>query len=258
MNFNMEEKIKLYSQKAIAIATFFGGPVAAGILIRKNSLNIGREKEGLTVLIVGIVSTILLFWGIFQIPEPMIDNIPKALIPTIYTGIIYLIVEIIHGKILKKHKEEKNEFYSNWRATGIGLICMAFISGTALAIVYYASEDWDFETYNTEVAKFDSNELEAIKLFDMLDSASKDEIVHFIEQTGIPKWKENIEILAKMSGIENIPEKYQKQNKLLLEYCTLRIEAYELMSKAVLNETSDYDEEIIKRHTRIDEIIDKL
>ena len=254
----MEEKIKLYSQIAIAIATFFGGPVAAGILICKNSLNIGREKEGIIVLIVGIISTILLFWGIFQIPEQMIDNIPKALIPTIYTGIIYLIVEIIHGKILKKHKEEKNEFYSNWRATGVGLICMIFISGTALAIVHYTSEDWDFETYNTEITKFDRNQLEAMKLFDMLDRAAKDEIVQFIEQTGIPKWKENIETLAKMSMIENIPQKYQKQNRLLLEYCTLRIEAYELMSKAVLNETSDYDEEIIKRHTRIDEIIKEL
>ena len=254
----MEEKIKLYSQKAIAIATYFGGPLAAGILIRKNSLNLGREKEGLIALIVGIVSTILLFWGIFQIPESIIDKIPNVLIPAVYTGIIYLIVERMHGNILRKHKEEKNEFYSNWRAAGIGLICTVILLGGIFAYAYYAPEDWDVKTFDTEQKKYNSNESEALKLFDILNNGSKSEIVYFIEQIGIPKWKENIEILNKISGIENMPEEYQKQNKLLLEYCNLRIEAYELISKAVQNDTSEYDEEIIKKHTRINEIVNEL
>ncbi|MGB4204990.1 MAG: hypothetical protein WBJ84_05140 [Bacteroidales bacterium] len=254
----MEEKIKLYSQKAIAIATYFGGPLAAGILICKNSLNLGREKEGLVVLIVGIVSTILLFYGIFQIPESIIDKTPSVLIPAIYTGIVYLVVEKMHGQILKKHKEEKNEFYSNWKATGIGLVCSVVLFAGIFAYAYYKPEHWDVRTYDSELRKFNNNEAEAMKLFDIVDSRSKHEVVYFIEQTGIPKWKESIEILNKMSSIENMPEEYQKQNKLLLEYCKLRIEAYELISKAVLNETSEYDEEIIKRHTRIDEIINEL
>ena len=92
----------------------------------------------------------------------------------------------------------------------------------------------------------------------MLNNNSKYEVVHFIEQTGIPKWKDNVEILNKMSGIENIPEEYQRQNKLLLEYATVRIEAYELIKKAVQDEISEYDEDIIKLHTRIDEIIEEL
>ena len=254
----MEEEIKLYSQRAIAIATYFGGPLAAGILIRKNSLNLGREKEGLVALIIGIVSTILLFWGIFQIPEPIMDKIPNVLIPAIYTGIIYLIVEKIHGQILKKHKEEKNEFYSIWKATGIGLICAVVLFGGIFAYSYYGTEDFDVKTYDTELKKFQDNESEAMKVFDMLNHSSKYEIVSFIEQIGIPKWRENIEILNKMSNIENLPEKLQKQNKLLLEYSTIRIEAYELMSKAVLNESSEYDEEIIKRHIRIEEMISEL
>ena len=254
----MEEKIKLYSQRAIAIATYFGGPLAAGILIRKNSLNLGREKEGLIALIVGTVSTILLFWGIFQIPEPIIDKIPNVLFPAIYTGIIYLIVEKMHGQILKMHKEEGNEFYSYWKATGIGFICAVILFGGIFAYAYYSPEDFDVKTYDTELKKFQANELEAMKVFDMLNHSSKYEIVTFIEQIGIPKWQENIEILNKMSNIENLPEKLQKQNKLLLEYSTIRIEAYKLMSEAVLNESSEYDEEIIKKHTRIEEIISEL
>ena len=254
----MEEKIKLYSQRAISIATYFGGPLAAGILIRKNSLNLGREKEGLIALIVGIISTILLFWGIFQIPEAIMDKIPNALIPAIYTGIIYLIVEKMHGQILENHKEEKNEFYSAWKATGIGLACGVVLVGGIFTYAYYAPDEFETKTYDAELKNFQDNEAEALKVFDMLNHSAKYEIVSFIEQTGIPKWQENIEILDRMSNIENLPKKLQKQNKLLLEYCKLRIEAYELMSKTVLNESSEYDDEIIKKNTRIVEIISEL
>jgi len=254
----MEEKTKLYSQKAIAFATYFGGPLAAGILIRKNAINLGRERDGIMALIIGIVSTFFLFWGLFQIPDSVIDKIPNVLIPAIYTGIIYLIVEKKQGEALKKHKEEKNEFYSGWRATGIGLACAVVVFGGVFAYAYYAPEDWDVDTYDTQLRNFHKNESEAIKLFDILDRGLADEALHFIEHTGIPKWKENEAILNIMSGIENIPEEFQKQNSLLLEYTQLRIETYELISKAILNETSEYSNEIIKRHDRIDEIVREL
>jgi hypothetical protein len=250
--------MKLYSQRAIAIATYFGGPLAAGILIRKNFINLGKEKQGLNALIIGILSTLLIFYGIFQIPESILDKIPNALIPLIYTGIIYLIVENLQGQELNKHKEENNEFYSNWKATGIGAICSVILIGGIFAYAYFSPADWDVDKYDSGLKKYNKNEQVAMKLFDMLDRNSKNEIVLFIEKTGIPKWKECIEILNEMNSIENIPQEFQKQNQLLLEYCKLRIEAYELISKAVFNETSEYDEEIINRNNRIDEIINEL
>jgi len=36
----MEEPKKLFSQRAIAIATYFGGPAAAGYLIKKNGCSL--------------------------------------------------------------------------------------------------------------------------------------------------------------------------------------------------------------------------
>lgn len=254
----MEDKIKLYSQRAIAIATYLGGPLAAGILIRKNFKNLGKDNQGLNAFIIGIISTILIFVCIFQIPEPIIDKIPNFIIPLIYTGIIYLIVEKIQGKDLKKHKEEKNEFYSNWKAAGIGLVCSVILVGGIFSYVYYSTSDWDVNAYNAGLRKYYDNEQEAMKLFDMLNNSTKNEILDFIEQTGIPRWNESIEIINEMNTIVNIPEEYQEQNRLLLEYCILRVEAYEFISKAILFETSEYDEEIIKRHTRIEEIINEL
>ena len=253
----MEEKFKLYSQKAIIIATFFGGPVAAGILIRKNSLNLGREKEGLIALIIGITSTIILIVSVFWTSDPIIDKVANTLIPPIYMLIIAVIVDKIYGQILKKHKEENNEFYSNWRAAGIGFACSIVIFGGAFTYAYFAPDDWDYETYNYEITKVDNNLVEATEFFN-IEFRNPSEALYFIEHKGIPKLKENIEILDEISTIEDMPDFFQKQIELLREYCMLRIETYELISKAVLNETSEYDEKIFRKNVRIDEIDEAL
>ena len=96
------ENRKFYSQNAIAFAAYLGGPLAAGLLVRKNALNLGKKNQALGSLIIGIISTILLLVFVFQIPEDIIEKIPKPVIPAIYTGIIALVVELMHGEILKK------------------------------------------------------------------------------------------------------------------------------------------------------------
>ena len=105
----MEETKKLFSQRAIAIATYFGGPAAAGYLVKKNYESHDQSEKGKKAFIIGIISTLLIFAGIFSIPEHIIDKIPNAVIPAIYTGIIYLIVEKIQGQWLKEHKESGGE-----------------------------------------------------------------------------------------------------------------------------------------------------
>jgi hypothetical protein len=132
---NMEDTKKLYSQKAIGIATFFGGPLAAGYLVKKNYQSLGLESHGKKAFIIGIVSTLLLFAGVFSIPEHILDKIPNALIPAIYTGIIYLIVERLQGQDLKEPLENGRAFQSAWKAVGVGaismLILLIFIATTA-------------------------------------------------------------------------------------------------------------------------------
>ena len=45
-NMTIRESKELYTQRAIGIATFFGGPLAAGILVRRNFINLGNEQYG--------------------------------------------------------------------------------------------------------------------------------------------------------------------------------------------------------------------
>jgi hypothetical protein len=86
---NNTKDIKLYSSKAISGATFLGGPLVAGYLIGENFKALDKPNEGRNSLIIGIISTIILFGGIFMVPENMIDKIPTQLIPIVYTGIIW-------------------------------------------------------------------------------------------------------------------------------------------------------------------------
>ena len=138
-NKEKKEKFKLYSLRSIVAATVLGGPLAAGILIRKNSLNLGREKEGLIALIVGIITTLLIIilpWNTGGVKE-------GSIIPIIYTGITYLIVKKIHGQILETHKEEEGEFYSPWKAVGIALICAVILFAGIVAYLLFTEGFWN-------------------------------------------------------------------------------------------------------------------
>lgn len=254
----MEENKKLYSQNAIAVATFFGGPFAAGILIRKNCIAFGHERQGFNALVIGIIITFLLFGCIFVIPESDLDKVPNALIPTIYTAIIYYIVEKLQGKELKAHKAEKGAFYSNWRATGVGAVCCVISIAVLIGGLWLGEKDWDMDQYNAKMEQFDQNDALGLHVYDILDDKPKKQVIEYIETVSIPKSQENMDLLKTMVAIEDIPAEYVKYSNLLLEYCRVRLEMYKMTVKIVDEETDAYDEEIERLGQQLDEIIKQI
>ncbi|MDP2058418.1 MAG: hypothetical protein Q8J97_01680 [Flavobacteriaceae bacterium] len=73
-----ENTKKFYSQRAITIATYFGGPLAAGYLIKINYETLEQPDNAKKSLLYGIISTLLLFAVIFSIPEDILNKIPKC------------------------------------------------------------------------------------------------------------------------------------------------------------------------------------
>lgn len=254
----MEENKKLYSQNAIAVATFFGGPFAAGILIRKNCIALGNERQGFNALVIGIIATFLLFGGILMIPESAMEKVPNALIPTIYTAIIYVIVDKLQGKELKAHKTGNGLFYSNWRATGVGAVCCLILVAVILGGLWLGTKDWDSDRYNAKMERFELNESLAIRLYDMIEEKPVKEVVEFIEETGIPKWKENIDLVKETNEIPDIPSEYVKSNKLLIEYCQLRVRIYEMIAKSLNEDTDAYSEELDKLGIELEKVMEQL
>lgn len=249
---------KFYSQKTIAIATYIGGPLAAAILMRQNYINAGSPEMGQRALLIGIVSTILLFTGIFLIPESVIENIPPVLIPAVYTGIIYVLVEQYFGEVLRKHQASNGEFYSGWKAAGVGAGSLALLMVGILAYVYFGPEDFDTERYDQGIAEFQQNENKAMTLFDKLGLVEANEAVAFIKEAGIPNWEKNLRLLNEMDQIEGLYPEYMVQNQKLREYCELRIQSFRLISKAIEEETDSYDVQIDDINQRIDEILERM
>jgi len=259
----MEQSKKFYSQTAITIATYFGGTLAAGYLVKKNYDTLEQPENGKKALIIGVVSTIFLFIGIFSIPEPIIDKIPNALIPLIYTGIIYWIVEKLHGEILKSHKESGGEFYSGWKAAGIGAIAMVILTaGIFLSLMisgdlFNTQLNLDSETYDREISKFVDNETNALSVFNVIETQTPEYLINELNK-GLVLWKENQTIVARLNEMENLPKELLDQNTKLLKYCELRINQHELFIKAITEDNDRYRSELEQIALKIDQVVSDL
>jgi len=255
---NNTKDIKLFSSRAISGATFLGGPLAAGYLINKNFKALNKPVEARITLIIGIITTILLFVGLFLLPEKLIESIPRQLIPIIYTGIIWGIVEWKQGDILKIHKENNNSFFSGWRAAGIGFISLLIIG---IGILGYAllSIDNDLnEKYDADLAQFSINENESLVFYDHLNSKTNYSLLQELDEQVIPNWKQNVDIINRINTIEDLPLELVEQNEILLNYSELRIQAFKLFRKAIKEDTDKYDQQLEEIHLKIDKELKKL
>ncbi|MFH4964864.1 hypothetical protein V8G69_07655 [Gaetbulibacter sp. M235] len=255
---NKTKEIKLYSSKAISGATFLGGPLAAGYLISENFKALNKPDDGRKSLIIGIITTIVLFGGIFMLPESIIDKIPRQIIPLIYTGIIWGIVEWKQGDILKVHKENGNSFFSGWRAAGVGFISLVIIGIGIFGYAFLSTDDEIYEQYDSELAVFSKNENESLVFYNHIDSKPKFALINELDNDVIPKWKENLKIIERTNQMENLPNELLKQNEILLKYCELRIKGFELFKKAISEDTDKYSIELNRIHSEIDKQLKKL
>lgn len=259
----MEPYRKFYSKKAITIATYFGGPLAAGYLIKKNYQSLNQPDKGSLSIKLGIISTLILFSGIFMIPEELIDQIPNALIPAVYTIIIYFIVSKTQGQYLKEHKETGGDFYSGWNAAGVGfislLIIVAFIFLSSFVIETLTTKQPEFDAvaYDKGVAEFIENETIALAVFNRIETDEPEQLINELND-GIIIWNNNKLIVNKLNQIENLPERLLIQNDKLFRYCELRIEYNKLYIKALTEEIEIYKHKIDKLSRKINELIDSL
>lgn len=111
---------KIYKERAIWVGTFLGGPLVAGYLIAENFKAFNEIEKAKKTWLFAIISTILIFGGIFLIPETI--KIPNQIIPIIYTAIAYYLAKHFQEKKMIEHIENGGEYYSWWRIIAIGVI----------------------------------------------------------------------------------------------------------------------------------------
>lgn len=124
----------LFSVGQIALATFIGMPIAGCLLLAQNYRYLGKARSAWQTLILGFVSTILLFFIAFLLPE----NFPNAVLPMAYTIGIRELVRYLQGDIITGQEAQGKK--GSWVVTvGVGIGClvlvMALIFGAVILFV---------------------------------------------------------------------------------------------------------------------------
>jgi hypothetical protein len=125
---------KIYKDRAIWVGTFLGGPLAAGYLIAENFKAFNETKKAKTTWIIAIIATIVIFGGVFLIPENV--KIPNQIIPLIYTGIAFYCVQHYQGQKINEHINSGGAFFGWWRTIGIGIITLLITVSVVMCIVF--------------------------------------------------------------------------------------------------------------------------
>jgi hypothetical protein len=138
-----EEKInppettgKLFSVVQITLATFIGMPVAGCLLLAQNYRYLGKIGAAWQTLTLGVVSTIILFFIAFWLPE----NFPNAVLPMIYTIAMRQLVKYLQGDAIASYEAQGKK--GSWAVTvGVAIGCLILIMALIVgAIVLFIPE----------------------------------------------------------------------------------------------------------------------
>lgn len=111
---------KLYQPLSIAIASLFGGCLAAGILLQSNSKSLKRTTESVVLILVTII-----FTTAYLFSSLLMKQLSWVTYLWINFAIAVLIMPIsiwLQGTALDKHDASGYLFHSNWRGGLMGVV----------------------------------------------------------------------------------------------------------------------------------------
>lgn len=128
---------KIYTEKAIQVATFLGGPLVAGYLIAENFKTFGDFNKVKKTWLITILLSLVIFTLLFLIPED--SKIPNVVFPFIYMGIAAYLAKKFQEQKINEHLNNGGEKFNGWRTAGVSL--MGCVVTTAIMLsVYFGTE----------------------------------------------------------------------------------------------------------------------
>ncbi|MFZ6012270.1 MAG: rhomboid family intramembrane serine protease [Bacteroidota bacterium] len=147
----------------------------------------------------------------------------------------------------------------NIEAINTGRVAMAAMVVFSVAFSFMAFKMIPDDTvqYQKSMEKFSDLENKALEFFRIYETATQEELLAEIQEKGLVYWNENLRLLDEIDRLD-LPEVIREKNKKLRDYCNLRIQSYNLMYKAISENTTSYEEQLVEYNTKIQGIIDEL
>ncbi|RZJ81120.1 MAG: rhomboid family intramembrane serine protease [Chryseobacterium sp.] len=149
---------------------------------------------------------------------------------------------------MKQYENKRIKFLT------IGIVTFLLLTASSL---YYRKLSGDMKQYEEGIEKFVSMEAMALEVFSLPQETSKEAILKEFRSRGIYYWGENIKLIESFKELD-LPASITSRNSKLKEYCTLRVESYQLMCRAIVEETNQYDNELEDYNQKIQFIMDEI
>mgnify|MGYP000633902483 CR=1 FL=1 len=114
---------RLYTTTQVATACFFASFLASGLLIGFNYQKLGDKVSAWRSFVIGLVSTVVLLFIAFKLPE----NSPSYGIGLLSILIAKKWAEVEQGRALKIHKDKGGLPGSNWKVAGVVLMTLTVL-----------------------------------------------------------------------------------------------------------------------------------
>ena len=140
----------------------------------------------------------------------------------------------------------------------IPVIGLSILTILTACFFMYKNIPNDIGIYNEKMKEISLLEDKAFKMQSNIQTIGlKAEMLQEINTTGIENWKKSIQIMNSMDSLD-LPEAYQKRNRLIKEYLELRLKKDELIYKSISENTFRYDGEMKEYDQKIEEVIKKI
>jgi rhomboid protease GluP len=140
------------------------------------------------------------------------------------------------------------------RNISIGAITITVV---AAIIIIFNSISNDIGKYQEKMAEFTSLEEKAVAVYSLPETATNEQILNSLNNDGIKNWEKCLKLIKEVQTYD-LPNDIQERNKALIIYCEMRIECYQLIDKAITENTDQYQTMIDSSNVRIERLIKSL
>lgn len=253
---NRTEHLKLYSDRAIYIASFFGSLIAAGILIRSNYVRLGHAQKGNKILgfcILMVLSVVGIF--MFIPTDPGLDKIINLVLSGFWILLTYFIMKAEHLELLTEHKNKGNGFRSFWNVVAVSLLGLGSVVAFIMLISPLVFSEAE-EQLQDDLDSFYQFEANAMQVFDSLETGSQDQLLRMVKEKSLVNVARMDFVLNKIEYGDELDLSSQRQVELLKTYTALRRESFLTMKEIFEGNDSDSTMAVAEQQfVRIDSVL---